>query len=197
MRSTSLAALAVALAGCVSPMPETLKPGDVPPAFTAPSSAAPDAPLWPATDWWTSLNAPELPPLEATAQTENLDLLAARARVLQAQANTGIAGSALFPTINLAGSAQERGTDVPGTTTNTYSVSGQASYELDLWGRNLNGLTAAEQSELASRYSTQTVYLTITANVATTYLNVLALRQRITIARKNIEAARGILSITE
>ncbi|MBV9045812.1 MAG: TolC family protein, partial [Alphaproteobacteria bacterium] len=49
----------------------------------------------------------------------------------------------------------------------------------------------------ASRYSTQTVYLTITANVATTYLNVLALRQRITIARKNIEAARGILSITE
>jgi multidrug efflux system outer membrane protein len=199
LRSTSLIALTLAAAGCTTPPPVALKPGDVPPSFTSP--AAKDAAVWPTSDWWNGLNAPELPPLEKTAKEQNLDLIAAAARVLQAQAQTGIAGSALFPNVDATGTAQRKGTDakgVPGgNTQNTFGVSAQASYEVDLWGLNRDVLRAAEQSELAARYAQQTVALTISADVANTYLDILALRQRVTIAKQNIEAARRILTITE
>jgi NodT family efflux transporter outer membrane factor (OMF) lipoprotein len=199
LRSTSVAALALATAACSTPAPVALKDGDVPPAFTAPPAAA--APSWPALEWWTALNAPELPALEVTAKEQNLDLLAAAARVLQAQAQSGIARSVLFPRIDATANAERSGTDRPGVpggnTKNTASATAQASYEVDLWGRNLNGLRAAEQSELAARYAQQTVALTITADVANTYLDILALRQRITIAKQNVDAAKRILAITE
>ena len=199
LRSTSVAALTFATAACTTPAPVALKEGDVPAAFSAPT--AKDAATWPTLDWWTTVNAPELPPLETVAQEQNLDLLAAAARVVQAQAQTGIAGSALFPSINATGSAQRNGTDqkgVPGgNTQNTFGVSAQASYEVDLWGLNRDQLRAAEQSELAARYAQQTVALTITSSVANTYFDVLALRQRVAIAKQNIEAARRILTITE
>src|SRR5215469_2443369 len=209
MRTTSLAALALVVAGCTTPPPEALHPGDVPPTFTAPTTRETNtAPLWPTLDWWTGFRAPELPPLMNTALAENLDLLAALARVEQAQAQAGIAGSALFPTISANATASRNGTDrkaqinpitntlVKGTS-NTSTVGAAASYELDLWGLNRDELEAAEQSEFASRYAAQTVRLTITADVADTYLSVLALRQRITIAKGNVDAAKRILTITQ
>jgi NodT family efflux transporter outer membrane factor (OMF) lipoprotein len=202
LRSSSLAVLAFTVAACTTPMPQTLKPGDVPGGFTAPKTpemAA--APAWPTTAWWKGFNAGELPALESTAQAENLDLIAAAARVLQAQANTGIAGSALFPFISGGGNAGRSGTNVSGVpggnTRNTYGVSAQASYEVDLWGLNRDQLRAAEESELSARYNQQTVVLTITSDVANTYFDVLALRQRIAIAKQNIDAAKRILAITE
>src|ERR1700761_740347 len=97
LRSSSLAVLALVATGCTTPPPQALKPGDVPPAFTAP--VTPDmtkAPVWPTLGWWSGFNTTELPGLEDTAQKENLDLIAAAARVIQAKANTGIAGAALF-----------------------------------------------------------------------------------------------------
>ena len=199
LRSTSVAALALATAACSTPPPVALKDGDVPPAFTAPAAAATTS--WPALDWWSNLNAPELPALEVTAKEQNLDLLAAAARVLQAQAQTGIASSALFPNVDISGTAQRSGSDrkgVPGgNTKNTFGVSAQAGYEVDLWGLNRDQFHAAQQSELAARYAQQTVALTISADVANTYLDILALRQRITIAKQNVDAAKRILAITE
>jgi NodT family efflux transporter outer membrane factor (OMF) lipoprotein len=198
MRSASVAVLSLAAAACTTPPPVALHTGDVPPAFTAPvTPETATAPLWPALDWWTGFNAAELPPLERTALAENLDLLAAAARVQQAEANAGIAGAALFPSLNATGLAQRSGSNIPGTTRNTFNVGGQASYEVDLWGLNRNQLEAAEQNELSSRYAEQTVRLTITSDVANTYLDVLALRQRVTIAKQNIDAAKRILTITE
>jgi len=201
MRTSSLAVVALVAAGCSTPPPVPLKQGDLPAGFTAPTT--PDmanAPIWPATDWWNGFNAPELPALEKTAQAENLDLLAAAARVLQAQANTGIAGSALFPSLSATGQAQRSGTNTTtfgGNTHNTFGIGAQASYEVDLWGLNRDELRAAEQSELAARYAQQTVALTITSDVANTYMDVLALRERVTIAKANIDAAKRILTITE
>jgi multidrug efflux system outer membrane protein len=198
MRSASVAVLALTAAACTTPPPQALHPGDVPPAFTAPTTPeTATAPLWPTVDWWNGFNAPELPPLETTALSENLDLLAAAARVQQAQANSGIAGSALFPSLSGSGNATRAGSNIPGTTHNSFGVGAQASYEVDLFGLNRDQLEAAEQSELSARYAQQTVRLTITSDVANTYLDVLALRQRITIAKQNIDAAKRILTITE
>jgi NodT family efflux transporter outer membrane factor (OMF) lipoprotein len=206
LRSTSIAALVFVLSGCTTTPPTALKTGDVPPGFTAPHDE--HAQLWPASDWWNGLNAPELPALEQAAQEQNLDLAAAAARVLQAQANVGIAGSALFPSISGTGNAERSGTNQRsvidpithtriGNTTNTFGIGAQASYEIDLWGLNQDELRAAEENELSARYAQQTVALTVTSDVANTYFDILALRQRIAIAKNNIDAAKRILVITE
>jgi NodT family efflux transporter outer membrane factor (OMF) lipoprotein len=72
-----------------------------------------------------------------------------------------------------------------------------ASYQLDLFGKNQDTFDAAKEAVKASRFSQQNVALTITSNVATTYLTVLALRERIAIAQSNVEAAKRILTVTQ
>ena len=74
----------------------------MPAAFTAPV-ADKQAPIWPEANWWVNFKADELPGLMDTAQKENLDLAAAAARVLEAEAQDGVAFSNLLPTVNLQG----------------------------------------------------------------------------------------------
>jgi NodT family efflux transporter outer membrane factor (OMF) lipoprotein len=72
-----------------------------------------------------------------------------------------------------------------------------ASYELDFWGLARNNLRAADEQLKAARFAQQSVALTVTANVASQYLNVLAIRRRIAIANENIAAIRAILDVIQ
>jgi NodT family efflux transporter outer membrane factor (OMF) lipoprotein len=148
--------------------------------------------------------------LITTAQTNNLDLAAAAARVLQAQAQTEISGSALFPSLSLQGEAQRarngqggfvtNNNQIVGTkpaTGNTFGLTLDASYELDFWGKNSAALRSANQLLLASNYAQEVVALTVTRDLGNTYLDVLALRERLDIARQNVDAAKRILAIVQ
>src|SRR5476649_2501958 len=111
LRGVSASVLAASLAAC-TPNPQPLdRPGDLPPAFTAPSDKT--APVWPQADWWSKFGAGELAPLEATAQKENLDVAVAAARVLQAEAADGIALSGLFPSLGGSFDATRSGSNTP------------------------------------------------------------------------------------
>ena len=208
MRTTSVLALGLAVAGCATPVPQALAPKYVPSGFTSPT--APEAEIWPKADWWKGFGSDELDGLIVSAETDNLDLAAATARVLQAEAQSEIAGSALFPSLTLGGSAERArngsggisisSTGVPtptATTGNAFGLSLNAAYELDIWGKARSNLLAADELVKASTYAQQVVALTVTSDVATTYLDVLALRERLAIARQNIEAAKRILAITQ
>ena len=208
LRTTSVLALATVVAGCDTPIPQALAPKYVPSNFTAP--VAPAAQTWPSPDWWKGFGSDELNGYIATAQTENLDLAAATARVLQAEAQSEIAGSALFPALNLQGTAERQRTPGGGTTviggqafsqkpstSNAFGLLLNATYELDIWGKARNNLRAADELVKASAYAQEVVALTVTADVGTTYLDVLALRERLTIARQNVDAAKRILAIVQ
>lgn len=202
LRSALLAACGITVAACSTEPPVALKTSEMPPAFVAP--VASNAQVWPSTDWWTGFSSPELTTLETTAQQSNLDLAAAAARVIQARGNTGIAASALFPAVDLSASGQRGGSKVPlsqsGTVDasgNTFGLSLNASYELDFWGLAQDNLRAARNSARSAIYAQRVVALTVTADVADTYLDVLALRERIAIAKQNLGAAKRILTITE
>ncbi len=209
LRTTSVLALAVGAAACQTPIPQALAPKYVPSNFTAPTAQG--AQIWPSADWWKGFGSDELNGLIATAQAENLDLSAATARVLQAEAQSEISGSALFPSLFLQGSAQrnrtggqtfadpttgQRITTKP-TTANAFGLTLDASYELDIWGKARANLRSADELLKASLYAQQVVALTVTADVATTYLDVLALRERLAIARQNVDAAKRILAIVQ
>jgi len=195
--SSSAVALALLLTGCYSPVPQVLTPADVPSNFTAPVTA--DAQVWPQKDWWKGFGSDELNGFIDEARKNNLDLAVAMGQVLQAKGNAEIAGSALFPQISLGGSAERSKTakSLGGGISNSFGLSADASYEVDLWGEAINHLSAADEQVKSSQFAKQVVALTITANVGTTYLDVLALRERVAIAKQNIDAASRILNITQ
>src|SRR6478672_11955369 len=155
LRSTSVIALALGMAGCETPTPQVLAPQHVPSNFTAPTAQR--APVWPSAGWWAGFGSTELNGLITTAQTNNLDLAAAVARVLQAEAQSEISGSALFPSLSLQGVAQRGRTAISGTdpvthqtvtqavTGNDFGLTLDASYQLDLWGKARANLRAADQ----------------------------------------------------
>ncbi len=170
-----------------------MKPEELPGSFTAPATAG--APQDISAEWWTSFSSQEMSDLVAAARSDNLDLAVAAARVLQAQAQSGVAASALFPSIDLNGSAKRSGSKT--FSYNSFGASASASYELDFWGLAQDNLRVARNSARAAIYAKDVVELTITANTSNAYFAVLSLRERLAIARKNVAAAKRILEITK
>ena len=193
MRRILLAgACALALAACAttSPVPERAA-SDVPSAFEQPVAAA--APIWPKPDWWRGFGSSELDGLIAAAQNGNLDLAAAETRILQADARVREVGSALLPTVSIGADTGLR----TGSNATPTGISLGASYEFDFWGRNRSLLRAAQASNRATRADRETVALTAVAATATTYFQLLSVRERLETARLNLENAQAVLAVTE
>jgi NodT family efflux transporter outer membrane factor (OMF) lipoprotein len=201
LRGASVTVLAAALVACTANPTPLDRPGDVPEAFSAP--VAKEAPLWPTTAWWNSFGAEELGPLEDTAQKENLDIAQAAARVLQSEANDGIALSALFPTLGGSFSATRSGSNTPSASTgfararNSFTAGLTASYQQGFFGTQYLNLRAAREDLRAARYAAAVIGISTTSQVADEYFTILSLRERIAIKNENVAAARRILAITQ
>ena len=183
--------------GChIQPVNE-LVPVEVPAGW---DQAAENITAWPAPDWWRNFGSAELNQLMIEAENNNLDLAAAAARILQADAQARLAGVPLLPTLDFGAGAARQGSfggDRDVDASNSFDVSIGASYEIDFWGKNRASLASAQEALQASRYDRETVALTITSGVAITYLQVLSLRERIAIARLNLENAENVLQLVE
>jgi len=196
-KSVSAVILAIVATGCATTPPNPVNPEDMPKAFAAPVAAGVGQQI--TADWWKSFSSDELAGLVEAAETGNLDIAAAAARVEQAQGQTGVATASLFPDVQVTGSASraQSRSAFGKTTSNAFGLTGAASYELDFWGQVRDNLSAARNSARAAIYARDVVELTTRANVANTYFTVLALRERIAIAKKNVDAAKRILAITQ
>lgn len=195
-RAVALAAL-IALCACTnSPMP-VLAPGDVPAGFQQPMAA--NAPIWPSATWWQGFGDPQLDKLIAQAQANNLDIFQAAARVRQADARARQAGAALLPSVGLNASATTFYGQANGVSQHEtdYSATLGVSYDLDFWGKNRDALDSATAARRASEADRATVALTITAGVANSYFQILALRDRIAVAHENIVSSRAILGVVQ
>ena len=160
-----------------------------------PSDAAAVAP-----DWWRSFNSEELPALIAAALDANPDLVIAAERVRQAEAQVRIAGASLFPQLSFGAGTARRATRPDGggwSSSDGSSATFSASYEIDLWGRNAAGVSAAESALRASRFDLETVRLTLVTGVASAYFQILSLRGRLVIARENILIADRVFAVVD
>jgi NodT family efflux transporter outer membrane factor (OMF) lipoprotein len=191
--------LAPALTGCLlDPDKPDLKL-DIPDSYVT-ARQGPDSAL-PPLDWWRRFHSHELTLLMEEAQTANLDIAAAVARIQQADAAVRIANAALLPTIDFNASATRSRASTAGTgggrggspVSSLYNVNLQASYTLDFWGKNRATVLAADESAVASRFDRDVVALTTLVSVANFYFNVLASQDRLRIARSNLQAATVIL----
>lgn len=182
------------LGGCLAADPPDPKL-DVPAAFRQSGERVPAPPV--RQDWWKSFRSAELTRLTEAASVDNLDIAAAVARIEQADARARIAGSALLPLIGASSDARRTragsadGSRV-GEGVNRYGVGLSASYEIDLWGRNRDILRAAEGDALAARFDRDVVALTSTASTVQLYVRIMAGRDRIRIARNNLDSAQRV-----
>ena len=192
-----LVVVAWLLTGCGSIPPVAITEHDVPATWSEPIPS--NAQVWPNTEWWHGFASPELDELIARARENNLDLAAAAARVLQAEASARIAGAARFPAIGIKATTQRQGASENGTSTSfgSFGISGLASYEVDFWGMARNNVRSAQALLRSAHYAQEVVALTVTANVGVTYLEVLGTRQRLAIAQQNLETARRFLVVVE
>ena len=178
---------------------------DIPAAYRAGPRNA-DVAL-PSVGWWRGFRSQELTDLIEEALTSNLDIAAAVARIVQADAQARVSGAALLPLVNLNGSAtRSRSSQATGTisTSSTggservsFSASLSASYEIDFWGKNRATLRAAEETAAASRFDREVVALTTVASVANAYFQVLASDDRLRVARNNLAAARRVYRLID
>jgi NodT family efflux transporter outer membrane factor (OMF) lipoprotein len=197
---TAALCLALGSSGCLltSDLPDPAL--DVPPGYKQAGKKNPlDAP--PPLDWWRGFRSAELTQLMEEAQTVNLDIAAATARFLQADAQARIAGAPLLP--NASGAGQEAYSRTSGSSASglsnggreivNYQASLSASYELDFWGKNRDAAQAAEETAVANRFDRDVVALTTLTSVANAYFQVLASQDRLRVAQRNIASAQRIL----
>lgn len=196
------ALLPVVLSGCITGYEKPDFPLEVAPNYRyAPRS--PDRAL-PALDWWGGFRSRELTGLIEAAQIDNLDIAAAIARVVQADAQVKISGAALLPVVDGNASAtrsrnsggSSSGTFGGGSSQRTvYNASLSASYVIDFWGQNRAILQSADENAVATRYAREVVTLTTITAVANTYFLVLSAQDRLRIARDNLAAASRVLAL--
>ena len=164
-------------------------------------------------DWWRAFNDPVLDRLVARAYRDNLTLQQASVRVLQARAQLGIAVGEIFPQTQQAiGSVEYNRTSDRATTAAFFpgggsssaippywqsQIGAQASWELDFWGRIRRGIQSADASLLATLADYDNTLVTLTADVANTYIALRTAEERIRIAQENVKIQEQTLKIVE
>jgi len=156
-------------------------------------------------DWWKVFHDPVLDRLVETAYNQNLSLVSAGTRVLEARAQLGVAIGEFYPQV-------QHGTgsmiyDRPSHADPTASPQSlirnfwrdalglTVNWELDFWGKFRRGIESADAAYIASIASYDYVLATLLGNVATTYIGIRTLQTQIDIARENIVKQKKALAI--
>jgi outer membrane protein, multidrug efflux system len=197
--------LALPLGGCLLNNDKPDPALDIPQAYSAgPRDAAAAAARMPPNDWWRSFRSSELTEIVETAREANLDIAAAVARIVQADAQSRITGAALLPAVGLnAGATRARasqttaggGNNFGASESNNLSASLTASYEIDFWGKNRSLVRAAEETAIGTRFDREVIALSTEAAAANAYFQVLASQDRLQVARNNVNSANRVLDL--
>ena len=158
-------------------------------------------------DWWRTFRDPTLDQLAQIAYDQNLTLLSAGTRVLQARAVLGIAVGEFYPQVqqgtgNLIYNRTSAATPLAGPNSSpnrfwTNSLGVQAVWELDFWGKFRRGVESADAAYLASIASYDQVLVTLLGDVAATYVGIRTTEQLISIARDNVRKQEDALKIAQ
>ncbi len=110
---------------------------DIPKAYRW-ARGAPDAAL-PPIDWWRCFRSRELTDLMEQAQAANLDIAAAVARIIEADANARIAGAPLLPNASLTASAtHSKPSTAGGGSSSGSNISSSSGSNISSGGSNIS-----------------------------------------------------------
>ncbi len=190
-RALLLAIVAILLSGCTAATQNLKTPFEVPVRFSeSGTSPLPDR-------WWEAFDDPVLSGLMDQALIHNFDLKTAWDRLGQARALARSAGADLFPSLdaeveNARNRFREDGETNDG---HSYSLGLSASYELDLWGRMKASRDAAAFEAQASAQDLQAAALTLSAQVAGTWYQLVEQYGQLDILSKQIVTDNQVLEL--
>ena len=205
-RGLFLASLALVLSACAATPPEpSLKP-QMParyaqaqdgwqPVQTSLSSVVI------AKDWWRIFHDPVLDQLEDQVAVHNQSLAAQLAAYDQSRAIMSQTQAGFYPTVSSGVSATRSKSNGLGTNgsrvLNTMSVTADASWAPDLWGRVRLQVQAGEATVAASAATLQYTQLSLQGQCAQSYLQLRSVDAQIRLAQENVAAYQRALQITE
>jgi outer membrane protein, multidrug efflux system len=178
-RLMSLAALA-GLCGCAAVADYRMPTAVVETAFVMPAADGE-----PAAAFWRGFGDPVLDALIADAVRANADVRLAQARLQEARALSGEAGAGRLPTLGL-GAGAGRGNDIGLAIDNYATVSAAFNWELDFFGRTRRASESAAAQVQASAAGVQAAQRFVGAELATQYLALRALQQRLVVAQESL-----------
>jgi NodT family efflux transporter outer membrane factor (OMF) lipoprotein len=154
-------------------------------------------------EWWATFHDRELESLVTRAVEVNLDLQLAAARVEEARASRGVAGSNFAPQVNVAVSAASNrqvlfGLPVGPLAYQTGLYQGQLdmSWEADVFGRVRSQFRGATADLAAQENDRRNVLVTLLGDVATNYARLRGYQLRLAIAQRNIGIQQDTLDLT-
>jgi NodT family efflux transporter outer membrane factor (OMF) lipoprotein len=200
---------AVIMSGCINVGPDYKAPNlDLKP-IASPSAVATNVSSTPPLDtWWQGFNDPELDRIVTRVRDQNLDLAAAMARVMQAQAVAQAAGAKRWPSgeLELQADAERQSLHspigeiaslLPGYIRNQvlYDEGVGASWEMDLFG----GLRRGEQAAVAEAQAAQANHIgtrvIVTADAVDAYVGIRGDQERLRLAQRQVEIDAHLLAL--
>jgi multidrug efflux system outer membrane protein len=219
LQRTTLAACAAVLllAGCSYQMEKVDNPVTLPVAWdTPPAEAQPvvgqpaaqpataqaeaAAATAPPQDWWLAFGSPVLTQLVEEALVGNPSVKIAEERVKQAERALSVSRDALLPDLSVNASTSRNrtgGNRQVETIGESTSINAQLRYDVDIWGGNAAGLRVSKASLAATNYDLDVSRITLSANVATQYFQLLSIGARVAIGRSNLELSERLLRIVD
>ena len=154
--------------------------------------------------WWEIFGDPELNTLEEQLTEANQNLKVAEARFRQARALIGFFRAGLFPlvTAGLGASSLRDSPNAPfgssrdSASTRDFLLTGDVSYELDLWGRIRRSVTAAREEAQATAADLETAKLSLQAELATDYFELRSADAQQQLLNDTVKAFEEALQLT-
>jgi NodT family efflux transporter outer membrane factor (OMF) lipoprotein len=152
--------------------------------------------------WWEIFGDSQLNVLAAQVSEANQNLKIAEARFRQARALIGSARAGLFPTVSAgldaSSSRGSRNTKPPssGGSAQDFLLSGDISYELDLWGRIRRSVTAAREEAQASAADLESARLSLQAELAFNYFELRSADAQQRLLNDTVKAFEEALQLT-
>lgn len=151
--------------------------------------------------WWKNFGDTQLDHLVDKALAGNLDIKIALARVDQARAERRGARAELFPTVAAKAGAQRNENPFPGLAPgiryNMFELGFDALWEVDLFGRLQRRLEAASAELDAAGEQYRQAWVTLTSDLARSYIEYRSLQNQLRITRSNLESQQRTLALTE
>jgi len=146
--------------------------------------------------WWLSFGDPVLGRLVDVALAGNPDRKSAEARIAEARGQRRTSFAGLFPRV---GASADKGHEKAqtGRITDTYDANFDASYEIDVFGKNRKAASAAELNLRALEASYEDTSLSLVAEVARTYVEMRGFQKQVNIARDNLAIQEQTLKLVK
>lgn len=206
MAGAVLAGTLFLVGGCTTVGPDFRRPEAALPQEWSPAKA-PELQVREEADyrsWWRAFNDPVLDGLIEAANRQNLPLQVAGVRIAEARAQLGIAVGQQYPQFQEASGSVTRNklsknapNSAPGVDRTFWNqqIGFDAAWELDFWGRFRRGVESAEANLISTVASYDDALVSLTAEVARTYVVIRTFQERIKLARENIKIQQRSLDI--